>query len=72
MDGCPHTNVTPEVCDQTLGVSCSDCSELLHICWMDDHIPESLWNRAASSLPDAIPCEESRDNVCAICKAVIP
>jgi len=71
-DACLHTSVKPEVCDQTLGVACTDCGELLHVCWQDDHIPESLWNRAAPAWPkDAVPAAQSRDNVCAICEEEI-
>lgn len=63
----PHDRVKPEVCDQTLGVACLDCNELLAWCWSDKHLPESLWNRACQNDPEAVPCEQSRDGVCAIC-----
>jgi hypothetical protein len=63
---CQHEHVEPQVCDQTLGVMCSDCGELLAVCWADDHIAEDLWNAAAIP-PDAIPCKQNRADVCAIC-----
>lgn len=68
---CKHYRVTSEPCDQTLGVVCMDCNTLLTVCWMDDHIPESLWNRACENDKDSILCVQNRDDVCAICGAVI-
>jgi hypothetical protein len=38
---------------------------------MDDHIPESLWNRACLNTPEAKPCEQSRDDVCSLCEEKI-
>lgn len=67
MSGCEHARVAPAVCDQTLGVKCLDCDDLLCWCWCDRHVPESLWNRAAPAWPDAVPCAENRENVCALC-----
>lgn len=64
---CQHTRVVSEVCDQTLGVVCLECCVLLTYCWMSDHIPESLWNRACESDNEAVPCEQNRDDHCAIC-----
>ena len=58
----------PAVCDQTLGVECVDCGEIVAVCWMDEHIPESLWNRAALTLSGAVPCAQNRDNACALCE----
>jgi len=66
-EDCKHARVAPEVCDQTLGVYCLDCNEGLVVCWMKEHIPESLWNRACTNDVDAVPCERDRDNYCAIC-----
>lgn len=69
---CPHEHVAPEVCDQTLGVICTACKTVLAVCWMDDHIPESLWNRACAQDPQAKPCEQNRDNFCSLCGEPIP
>lgn len=69
MRNCEHVRVTSRVCDQTLGVSCIECHALLAFCWMDDHIPESLWNRACESDDEAKPCEQNRDDHCALCGA---
>ncbi len=67
MSECPHTNVIPEPCDQTLSVSCLDCGTFLAACWGEKHVPESLWNRACVNLPGSVPCDQNRDDVCAIC-----
>jgi len=67
LDECQHARVVSEVCDQTLGVLCLDCSTLLSYCWGDEHIPESLWNRACKFDEGANPCEQSRDDFCALC-----
>ena len=67
MADCAHTRVAPDVYDQTLGVYCLDCRETLGVCWADDHIPESLWNRACENDPTYLECDESRPDVCAIC-----
>ena len=64
---CPHEHLQFEVCDQTGGVGCNDCNTLLAYCWADNHIPESLWNRMCAQDPEARPCEQSRDDVCALC-----
>ena len=66
-DDCQHENVTPEVCDQTLGVLCLDCNTILAVCWMDEHIPESLWNRACENDKEANTCEQNRDDYCSLC-----
>ncbi len=69
---CEHARVAPEVCDQTLGVKCLVCNALLAWCWQDDHVPESLWNRACENEPgEAIPCPDNRDNVCALCSELV-
>jgi hypothetical protein len=67
FDDCQHARVVSEVCDQTLGVLCLDCGTILAVCWGDDHIPESLWNRACENDKEANPCEQSRDDHCALC-----
>ena len=66
-DPCLHVRLTSEVCDQTLGVACLDCKALLAWCWQDNHIPESLWNRAAAGDEELVPCEMDRDDHCALC-----
>lgn len=63
---CTHHKVKPAVIDQTLGVECVECGWLLAACW-DDHVPESLWNRACKNDSDAKPCDKNRDDYCAIC-----
>jgi hypothetical protein len=68
---CPHARLRIEGMDQTLGLVCEDCGECMAYCWMDDHIPESLWNRACTNYPGGNPCEQSRDNVCALCEEPI-
>ncbi len=69
VETCEHVHVRPEVCDQTLGVLCEDCLTLAAVCWAEDHIPESMWNRACANAedPDWVPSKQSRDDVCAIC-----
>ena len=67
FDDCQHARVTPEVCDQTLGVICLDCNTILAACWMDEHIPESLWNRACENDKEANTCEQNRDDYCSLC-----
>lgn len=64
---CPHERLTPEACDQTLGVVCLDCDGLLCWCWSDVHVPETLWNRACENDSAAKPCEQNRADYCAIC-----
>jgi hypothetical protein len=66
---CKHARVRSAVCDQTLGVDCLDCNTNIAVCWMDDHIPESLWNRVCDCGydPGAKRCEQNRDDVCALC-----
>lgn len=64
---CTHTNIAPEVCDQTLGVVCKDCGSLLGACWGEKHVSEALWNRACKSDPECKPCEQNRDDVCFLC-----
>ena len=71
MNDCSHVRVKPEPCDQTLGVLCLDCDTLIAVCWSDEHIPESLWNRACLSDSGANPCEQSRDDHCALCGEAI-
>jgi hypothetical protein len=68
---CKHERLTVDVCDQTLAVVCIDCDHQLAVCWMDEHIPESLWNRACANDCTSRPCEQSRDDVCAICEEKI-
>lgn len=65
---CDHSQVCPEFCDQTLGVRCLDCNRLVAVCWGDEHVPESLWNRACENDSEANSCEQSRDDYCAICE----
>ncbi len=79
---CLHTRARPYVADQTLGAECLDCS-VSHVCWMDDHVPEALWNKALAYVQtrpaapgeddwrDGIPCPDSREDVCAICQQKI-
>ena len=70
---CEHQHVKPETVDQTLGVACTDCHRLLAWCWADHHVPESLWNRACKweaptgTAAGAVPCEQDRDDFCAVC-----
>ncbi len=70
---CAHDEVLPAPCDQTVCVECWKCRMVLDWCWGDRHIPESLWNRACAHPNDlgAKPCEQSRDDVCAICSSPI-
>lgn len=70
-DRCTHKRLKVEPCDQTIAVECVDCDEICHWCWADEHIPESLWNRACDSGPELVRCEQSRDGVCAICEGEI-
>lgn len=65
---CEHARVKPEIWDQTLGILCLDCNGLIALCWGDSHVPERLWNRACQSDSNAIPCEQNRDDVCALCR----
>ena len=69
---CPHARLKPEAVDQTLGVVCLDCDALLHWCWMDNHIPETVWNRACKNEPEAKPCAQNRADRCAICDHACP
>lgn len=71
MGDCAHSSVMPQVCDQTLGVYCLECQSVVAWCWSDEHVPEPLWNRACLNDPEAVPCDESRDDHCAICKEKI-
>ena len=64
---CSHALVAPVGCDQTIAVACLSCGLQIAVCWADAHIPESLWNRACASDPDAVRCDTDRDDVCAIC-----
>jgi hypothetical protein len=66
VSDCAHERMTPEVFDQTLGVSCPDC-HLEAWCWAEKHVSEALWNLACKNDRDAKPCEQSRDDVCAMC-----
>ncbi len=68
---CPHSRVAPEVVDQTIGVKCLDCGGLLATCWRDEHVPESLWNKACENSDKAKRCEQDRDDVCAICAEIL-
>jgi len=71
MATCEHLRVAIGPCDQTVEVYCLDCRLHLAACWDPEHIPESLWNRACENDPDdvqPIRCEQSRDDVCAICE----
>jgi len=65
---CVHEHLAFHVYDQTGGVACADCGERLAMCWDDQHIPESLWNRLAAQDKQCERCKRSRDNVCAICE----
>ena len=68
---CTHVRLGPDTVDQTLGVVCLDCDTLLAWCWMERHIPESLWNRVCVLDADCRPCEQNRDDVCAVCEEPI-
>ena len=68
MADCTHDQVSPAFCDQTLGVACRACGALLGVCWAERHVSEALWNRACLNDDEANPCEQSRDDVCAICE----
>lgn len=68
---CKHEHVAPEVCDQALGVKCLDCNALLAWCWAENHVPEPLWNRACENDSDAVPCEQNREDHCALCNEPI-
>jgi hypothetical protein len=70
-DACPHERLTSTVCDQTIGVTCGDCHALLAHCWMNEHVPESLWNRVCKQDLQLVPCEQSRDDVCSLCSETI-
>ena len=63
---CKHLRLHPDVFDQTAGVVCDDC-DFTTCCWRDEHVSEALWNRACTNSRAAVPCEQSRDDVCAIC-----
>lgn len=63
---CLHINADAEVVDQTLGVTCPDC-EYQAACWMDEHVPESIWNKACKNTEGCKPCEQNRDDVCFLC-----
>lgn len=67
---CPHDRIRIEAMDQTLGLVCLGC-DLVVYCWMDEHVPERLWNRACEDDPGGNPCKQDRDNVCALCEAEI-
>ena len=69
--GCVHARLRIEACDQTLGLACEDCGDPVAHCWMDEHIPERLWNRACTNDPDGNRCEQDRDDICALCDAEI-
>lgn len=71
MAECTHGLVAPEVCDQTLGVACLICRKLVAVCWADDHVSEFLWNRAVEGSDEFVPCEQNRDDHCAICEEPI-
>ncbi len=64
---CTHDRLKPEVVDQTLGVGCLDCDTLLCWCRTENHVPESVWNRACKNDTTARLCEQNRDDHCAIC-----
>lgn len=64
---CKHRRVKPVPCDQTLGIQCLACRELLAYCWGDEHLSEELWNRACLEDPNGVRCESNRDDVCGIC-----
>lgn len=68
MLSCKHLWVKTVWLDQTLGVECMACGLTLAYCWADEHVPESLWNRACKTSPTSKPCQENRDDVCAICE----
>lgn len=67
ITNCSHINLTTTICDQTLGISCIDCNQLLAWCWNEHHIPESMWNRACQNDPEAVSRETNRDDYCALC-----
>ena len=64
---CEHAETLPVALDQTAGVECWKCRTVLGYCWMDKHVSEAMWNRACGESSDFKPCEQSRENVCAIC-----
>lgn len=66
MSDCTHPRITPETFDQTLGVSCPDCS-LQSLCWAEQHVSEELWNLACVNDGMAVPCDENRLDHCAMC-----
>ncbi len=66
-DCCAAHELKIEVCDQTLGLACTECNDIVRVCWGDEHIPESMWNRACENDADGVPCAESRVDVCALC-----
>lgn len=71
MTDCAHPQTYPDIVDQTVGVICRDCGELVAVCWYDEHIPEDVWNRACLSDNDGHPRPTNRSNVCAICEEPI-
>lgn len=71
MNDCKHESVSSIVLDQTLGVECNTCYHLLAYCWMDEHLPESLWNKACINDVDCNVCDEDRDDYCVICRRQI-
>lgn len=66
MSDCKHPRLCAVPADQTIGVECPDCN-FFKCCWSDEHINEALWNLACTNSRAAVPCEQSRDDVCAIC-----
>lgn len=70
---CIHNQVFPVFRDQSLGVACLACKAPLGVCWgADQHVSEALWNRACLNDDEANPCEQNRDDHCAICERTMP
>lgn len=63
---CSHNKIHPDTFDQTIGVSCPDCS-LQAWCWSERHCSEALWNKACQNDSEGIPCKKNRNNYCFLC-----
>jgi len=66
MPNCEHLNAVAEVVDQTLGVTCPDC-DYQAACWQDEHVPESIWNKACKNTEGFKLSEQNRDDYCFLC-----
>lgn len=64
---CDHGAVETIALDQTVGIRCLECGKHVAVCWYDEHIPQTLWNKACLNDPGAIPCEDPKENFCALC-----